>query len=317
MPEVLSNSTARFELHSGNTGAPVLSLSGRLDSGSTAELWKEIEARLRQSPVARLEVDASGVDYCDGAGLALLSFLRMGGMSPPDAKVTVRGLRAEFENLFQRFTREDYERNRPASPEKIRAAEETGAAVIKIARDVGRSLLSGREAAAGMVANLSRAGGCVGRRSRAFYERRRQRAPYRVADQSARRVNHRLRIGRPVRDVRRADFHRQHDRHRHGAGAGTLDDRYHPRGPLWFCVCGELGTMKVNEELNALETMGLNPIRFLVAQRILAGMLLTPLLCIYSIVVGIGGGVLVMLTMDFPFRPSTSRWPRLSTIATS
>jgi phospholipid/cholesterol/gamma-HCH transport system permease protein len=62
----------------------------------------------------------------------------------------------------------------------------------------------------------------------------------------------------------------------------------------------ELGTMKVNEELNALETMGLNPIRFLVAQRIFAGMLLTPLLCIYAIVVGIGGGVLVMLTMDFP-----------------
>ena len=36
----------------------------------------------------------------------------------------------------------------------------------------------------------------------------------------------------------------------------------------------ELGTMKVNEELNALETFGLDPMRFLVLQRITAGILL-------------------------------------------
>jgi phospholipid/cholesterol/gamma-HCH transport system permease protein len=61
----------------------------------------------------------------------------------------------------------------------------------------------------------------------------------------------------------------------------------------------ELGTMKVNEELNALETMGLNPVRFLVVQRVLAGVLLTPLLTIYSIFVSILGGVLVMMAMGF------------------
>jgi phospholipid/cholesterol/gamma-HCH transport system permease protein len=62
----------------------------------------------------------------------------------------------------------------------------------------------------------------------------------------------------------------------------------------------ELGTMKVNEELNALETMGLSPMRFLVVQRILAGILLTPLLTVYSILVAIAGGVLVMMVMGFP-----------------
>ena len=61
----------------------------------------------------------------------------------------------------------------------------------------------------------------------------------------------------------------------------------------------ELGTMKVNEELNALETMGLSPMRFLVVQRVLAGILLTPLLTVYSIFVSIVGGVLVMLGMGF------------------
>ena len=64
----------------------------------------------------------------------------------------------------------------------------------------------------------------------------------------------------------------------------------------------EIGTMKVNEELNALETMGLDPIRFLVVQRIAAGVLLTPLLTIFSMATGILGGVLVMRSLGFPLR---------------
>jgi phospholipid/cholesterol/gamma-HCH transport system permease protein len=63
----------------------------------------------------------------------------------------------------------------------------------------------------------------------------------------------------------------------------------------------ELGTMKVNEELNALTTMGLEPVQFLVVQRILAGMLLMPLLTAFSMLAGVFGGVLVMLAMGFPF----------------
>ena len=65
----------------------------------------------------------------------------------------------------------------------------------------------------------------------------------------------------------------------------------------------EIGTMKVNEELNALETMGLDPIRFLVIQRVLAGTLLMPVLAAYSMVAGVFGGILVMFTMGFTLRP--------------
>jgi phospholipid/cholesterol/gamma-HCH transport system permease protein len=49
--------------------------------------------------------------------------------------------------------------------------------------------------------------------------------------------------------------------------------------------------MKVNEELDALETMGLEPLRFLVIQRILAGTVLTPLLTVYATALGVLGGV--------------------------
>ena len=96
MPTTLTDSSARFELQPGSAGASVLALTGRLDARSVAGLWKELEARLRQAPVSMLEVDAASVDYCDGAGLALLHFLSMGGMSPSGVKATVRGLRPEF-----------------------------------------------------------------------------------------------------------------------------------------------------------------------------------------------------------------------------
>jgi phospholipid/cholesterol/gamma-HCH transport system permease protein len=61
----------------------------------------------------------------------------------------------------------------------------------------------------------------------------------------------------------------------------------------------ELGTMKVNEELDALGTMGLDPLRFLVIQRILAGTVLTPLLTVYAMALGVLGGAIVMVGIGF------------------
>jgi len=62
----------------------------------------------------------------------------------------------------------------------------------------------------------------------------------------------------------------------------------------------EIGTMKVNEEIDALITMGLDPARFLVAPRVLAGVLVTPVLTIYSDLLGVGGGLFVMLGRGYP-----------------
>jgi phospholipid/cholesterol/gamma-HCH transport system permease protein len=62
----------------------------------------------------------------------------------------------------------------------------------------------------------------------------------------------------------------------------------------------EIGTMKVNEELDALQTLGLDPIRFLVIQRITASILLTPLLTVYATFLGVVGGVSVALGLGFP-----------------
>ena len=63
----------------------------------------------------------------------------------------------------------------------------------------------------------------------------------------------------------------------------------------------EIGTMTVNEEISALKTMGLDPMRFLVVPRVMAGFIITPVLTIYSSVLGVAGGFLVMMAQGFPF----------------
>jgi phospholipid/cholesterol/gamma-HCH transport system permease protein len=63
----------------------------------------------------------------------------------------------------------------------------------------------------------------------------------------------------------------------------------------------EIGTMKVNEEIDALVTMGIDPMRFLVVPRVLAGFLVTPVLTIYANALGVAGGFLVMMSLGFPF----------------
>jgi phospholipid/cholesterol/gamma-HCH transport system permease protein len=60
--------------------------------------------------------------------------------------------------------------------------------------------------------------------------------------------------------------------------------------------------MKVNEELNALKTMGLSPVQFLVVQRVMAGVLLAPVLTMYAMYAGLVGGVPVLLGLGFPLR---------------
>jgi phospholipid/cholesterol/gamma-HCH transport system permease protein len=56
----------------------------------------------------------------------------------------------------------------------------------------------------------------------------------------------------------------------------------------------ELGAMRANEEIDAIKTLGLNPIELLVVPRIVALMLVTPLLCVYADFMGILGGALVV-----------------------
>ncbi len=67
-------------------------------------------------------------------------------------------------------------------------------------------------------------------------------------------------------------------------------------------IAAELGTMKVNDEVAALEIMSISPIRFLAAPRILALVVMAPILAFYCSVIGtLGGGIVgtTQLSVDF------------------
>ncbi len=56
----------------------------------------------------------------------------------------------------------------------------------------------------------------------------------------------------------------------------------------------EIGTMKVTQELDALRTFGIDPVRFLVIPRLLAVVIVTPLLSVYASILGVFGGYLIL-----------------------
>ena len=57
----------------------------------------------------------------------------------------------------------------------------------------------------------------------------------------------------------------------------------------------EIGTMKVNEEVDALTTMGLDPMRFLTTPRVIAAVLVTPILTLSADVAGVVGALVVWI----------------------
>jgi phospholipid/cholesterol/gamma-HCH transport system permease protein len=68
-------------------------------------------------------------------------------------------------------------------------------------------------------------------------------------------------------------------------------------GRTGAAFAAQLGTMQVNEEIDALKTLGISPIDFLVLPRTIALILMLPLLAIYANVLGILGGMLVGIVM--------------------
>jgi len=68
-------------------------------------------------------------------------------------------------------------------------------------------------------------------------------------------------------------------------------------GRTGAAFAAQLGTMKVTQETDALTTMGISPLEFLVLPRVIALVLMMPLLCLYSDFMGILGGAFVGVSM--------------------
>jgi phospholipid/cholesterol/gamma-HCH transport system permease protein len=83
-------------------------------------------------------------------------------------------------------------------------------------------------------------------------------------------------------------------------------------GRVGAAIAAEIGTMNVTEQVDALHTLGTNPVRYLVVPRFLACLLMVPLLTVYADFIGVLGGYLVAhWRLDIP---SAVYWDEINAI---
>lgn len=87
-------------------------------------------------------------------------------------------------------------------------------------------------------------------------------------------------------------------------------------GRVGAAIAAEIGTMRVTEQVDALTTLSVNPFKYLIAPRILAGTLMLPVLVLTGDIIGVFGGYVVSIyNLGFsPGRYLTQTWDIVETI---
>jgi len=280
-------------------GAAVVVVRGQLDVESAVRVRRELVAHLAGRALSSLEIDARGLERGDMSGMVILHELRS-GVFTQGVRGPVVGLRPELEKLLAAFPSDETLRRVEAGPPSLNVAEEVGVATLSVLRDA-RTQITFLGSVAQALTHAARSP----RRTR-FAE------ALRIFDDAGANALPIVSLVSVLTGFVIA-FESVQPLARFGAQIFIADTigiaMARELGPIMTAIvlagrsgtafAAELGTMKINEELDALRTMGLDPIRFLVIQRIAATTALTPILTAYSIVAGIAGGAIVMRTIGF------------------
>jgi len=279
-------------------GRRVLALTGRLDATTLPDLWERVRRAADDAAPKPLVVDAAGVEYCDGAGAALLiDLLRR----PRQGGVEVANLKPSFEVLLKQFDPKVLEHDLDPEPPRRPAIEEIGFAAYGVWRDIRTQVEFIGEAAAALA--------YAARHPRSV----RWKDVWRICEQVGADALPIVALISVLLGMILA-FQSAVPMKRFGAEIFVADliglSMLRELGPLMTAIllagrsgaafAAEIGTMRVNQEVDALTTMGLSPVRFLVTPRIIAAVLMTPLLTLFSVLVGMIGGALTMRSFSIP-----------------
>ena len=269
-----------------------VALAGELDADAVAALWPRLLGSGARAPEA---IDVSGVTRCDGAGAALIQSLQaahpamtLTGASPPLARVLAR-----FAEAHKSAPHRDAERL--ALPTRVGRVTIDGLAAMRegigfignvlvsvLAVIMGRGRLRLSECAVQAEAVGTRAlplimllGFLIG---------------LILAFQSALPMR---RFGAEVfvADLVSIALMRE---------LAPLMAAVILAGRSGSAFAAEIGTMKVNQEIDALYVMGFDPVQFLVLPRIIGAMLAMPVLAVTMLMAGIAGMTTVMTGFGFP-----------------
>jgi phospholipid/cholesterol/gamma-HCH transport system permease protein len=290
---------AALEVHDAPDGALVLALSGRLAADTVPAVWHEALRVVREKSARPVTVDAAKVEYCDSAGIALLVDLMR---QPREAPVGVANLNPSYMALLRQFDPKVLDHDLDPEPPRRPAIEDIGRTTAVVLGDLRTQVEFLGHATSALASAIRHPTTIRWRDVWMVCERVGADALPIVAlisfllglilaFQSA------VPMKRYGAEVFVADLI--------GLGMvrelGTLITAILLAGRTGAAFAAEIGTMRVNQEIDALTTMGLDPVRFLVTTRVLAAVLMTPLLSLFATLVGIMGGAFTMLSYGIPF----------------
>jgi len=282
-------------------GGLSLTIEGRLDSATTAKVWREATGAIERTSPSRVVVDASKIDYCDVSGIGLLvEILRRQASKGGEAEIL--GLQARFQRLLDHFDPAEFTDQQTEKRKSTNLPEEVGQSVCRIWQDAFDLIVFVGELFVSLMYAL--------------------RNPRRVRWKDAFLVAETTGVNAlPIIALVSflvgliMGFQAVIPMRQFGAEIFVADlvglSVLRELGPLMTAIvltgrsgsafAAELGTMKVNEEIDALNTMGLDPVRFLVVSRVIAALAMTPLLTVFSDLIGVTGGSLVLRSLGYPF----------------
>ncbi|MGZ8520045.1 MAG: MlaE family lipid ABC transporter permease subunit [Candidatus Binatia bacterium] len=299
MDSLISNG-AKLRSDGPRNGLLKLSIDGRLDANSTGRVWRESTRLVSVARAATVDLDASAMDYCDGSGIALLIQLRR-LQQKAGGKLEIHGLRPEFQELLDDWSQGGSDTTQPKANVRVHLVEEVGQSAVQL-WDYMREVIS-----------------FIGQLGHAMVKAALHPSTVRWRDTLL--VAEELGVNAlpivallsflvgVIMAFQAAVALRQFGAEIFVAnmiGLSVLREM----GPLMTAIilagrsgsafAAEIGTMKVREEIDALKTMGLEPVRFLVVPRVLAGVAMTPVLTVFADLFGVMGGSVVMMSLGFP-----------------
>jgi phospholipid/cholesterol/gamma-HCH transport system permease protein len=274
-----------------------LTLSGRLDAYSVGPMWDEARRAVATAPAEPLEVDCHRVEYCDGAGVALLLDLQRTARG----EVAICGLAPRFQELLNQFEVAAFREAPATAAPRVPLAERVGRVAARFFADLHEQVAFLGEAAAALAH--------AARHPRAV----RWKDALAIAEEAGVNALPIVALIGFLMGVILA-FQSAVAMKQFGAEVFVANllalALLRELGPLMTAIllagrsgaafAAEIGSMKVNQEIDALSTMGLDPVKFLVVTRVLAATAMTVPLVVFADLIGLIGGAMVMLTFEIP-----------------
>lgn len=276
-----------------------LVITGRLDAEAVSPLWPQVLNKLAKTKPTILDIDASRIDYCDGAGIAMLFELKQKQLDS-DCQIRIHGLKPQFDQLMHMFVPGAVTKPIKQPPSFIRVAEDIGKALVSYLNDLKILVSFIGELFAKLLSIILRPGTL------------RWKDTFLIAEKAgADAVGLTALLGFLIGLI--LAFQSAIPMAQFGAQIFVADlvvlSLFRELGPLITAIvlasrsgsafAAEIGTMKVNEEIDALTTMGLDPVRFLVVPRVIAAVFVLPLLTMFNNLFGLIGCGVVMVSIGF------------------